>query len=178
MAITDFGKSVNRILARQGNAFVVSEAGYTVSLGVIRDASITTESITSEADTLGRTKTLGINVTVGFTMQQTGQPELSNLGLLAGSETETDPIRRLVLTSQPATAGDVEAAGDKAGMFVFGEPMFDVSINLDFDGETEGTIRVEATGRVGVESLNRFGTLNTDPGGFVAGNTHFIAFDQ
>jgi hypothetical protein len=165
MAITDFGKAVNRIRSRSGNVFLF-RSGATpayVSLGTVRGITINTEAITSEADSLGRRKTLASNVTVSLTMQQTGVQELSNLQLLAdpASETAWANGMTLVITESPTSAQALIDATYTGRKFTFVNALPEVTLNLDFDGETEGTIVLELNGRIPVSQLNNFGTTGT-----------------
>lgn len=169
MAYTDFSKNLSRVKSRSGNAFLYDPEGDAgevyLSLGIVRGISVNTEPVTSEQDSLGRSKTLSANVTVSLTLMQTGDEELSNIGFLADpSIADVDAWANgltLVLTESGTTPSALEEAEYEGEKFTFTNCLPQVTLELDFNGETEGIIQLEIQGRIPISQLSNFGTTKT-----------------
>lgn len=170
-AFSNFAKAIARVKSRSGNAFVFdsTQTPTYAALGRVKNISIGFEPVSIDADTTGREMMVAANITIALTLTQTSDNELANLSLLAdpASEGSADWANGLTvaITDAPTDAATLDGGGFSGEEFKFNNCLPMLTMNLDFDGETEGVIEVEITGRVKTSKLKEFG------------NTKEISFD-
>lgn len=134
MALSDLTAAVANIKRRAASASVLDTSGTPTwrSLGIIKQPKVNIEEVIDEVDTRGRSKQLGVNLSIELVMKQTSDVEIGELENL--TEDAIDFFISEDLGIDPATSTgwrfnqsllNISGAIDLGG----GESMFTVKVN-------------------------------------------------
>lgn len=146
MALSALAATVANIKRRAGQAWVSDDAGTTwYNLGVIKQPKINIEEIVDEADTRGRSKQLGVNLSIELVMKQTSNTELGELNTLTNQE--------LLF----AITGDMVSPATSTQSYKFDKSLLNISGAIDFSGG-ESMFTVKVNGQLSMPELTVLAT--------------------